>query len=482
MSVISPTARLGIISALLGITAFSAQAEESAPQSFMEAIKAGKSLSSLRLRYEDVNQDGLQPPTTIGTQVNPGANEELRDTSALTLRTLLGWQTAPYQNFSFTGQIINVTKLTDNFNDSTNGTMINAVSNDPSNVDRAKIVDPDITELNLLFVDWTGIKDTRIRLGRQQINLDNYRFIGDVVFRQVMQVFDGVTMLNTSLPNTEIYLGHIERVRQLTTELRDDGALEIINMKYHVTPTTSLTGYGYLSSFDDLGFGRAWFGNAAGAAGLAQGKNGAVNQQADQGNKIIGVRLEGMQPINKEWKALYNAEYAKQTDYSGGDSRIDAHYYKIGGGVGYNGFSLRVDQELLSSNDGQYGFQMPYGTNHLFQGWVDKFLATPQEGMRDTFVTAGYKAGNFAFFFDYHILDSDVSFNTVGGGTGSKFGKEWNAAVTYTFDKHWMAKLEYGNFKEGDHYAALPAADTVAGNRGRFRDTDKTWLTVMYSF
>ncbi|MPS49942.1 alginate export family protein [Methylobacillus sp.] len=482
MSVISPTARLGMISALLGITAFSAQAEERVPQSFMEAIKAGKSLSSLRLRYEHVDQDGLQPPTIIGAQANPTANEDLRSASALTLRTLLGWQTAPYQNISFAGQLINVTKFIDNFNDGTNGVLIDAISNNPSNIDRAKIVDPDITEINQLYVDWTGLKDTRIRFGRQQINLDNFRFIGDVIFRQVMQVFDGVTMLNQSISNTELYVGHIERVRQLTTELRDDGALEIINMKYRLSPTESLSGYGYFSSFDDLGFGRAWFGNAAGTAGIAQGKNGAINQEADQGNKIIGVRLDGVHPVNQSWKGLYTAEYAKQTDYSGGDSRIDAHYYKIGGGFAYNGFSLRADQELLSSNDGQYGFQMPYGTNHLFQGWVDKFLSTPQEGIKDTFITAGYKAGNFTFFMDYHILDSDVGFNTVGGGTGSRLGKEWNASVTYNFAENWMARFEYGSFKEGDHYTSLPAANTVAGNRGRFRDTEKTWVTLMYSF
>ena len=77
------------------------------------------------------------------------------------------------------------------------------------------------TGINQLYVDWTGIKNTRFRLGRQQLNLDNVRFIGDIGFRQVMQVFDGVSVLNKSIPDTEVFLAHFEQVTQITTEQRD---------------------------------------------------------------------------------------------------------------------------------------------------------------------------------------------------------------------------------------------------------------------
>jgi len=33
----------------------------------------------------------------------------------------------------------------------------------------------------------------------------------------------------------------------------------------------------------------------------------------------------------------------------------------------------------------------------LFQGWVDKFLVTPKQGIRDTFITATYQYGNLGF-------------------------------------------------------------------------------------
>jgi hypothetical protein len=461
-------------------------AEPAEEYTFMDSIKQGKPLTSFRLRYESVQQDGLQPPTIVGTKINPTAAKDLKDADGITLRSLIGWQSAPFHNFSFAAQMINVSKFQDNFNDSTNGTLINSVSNQPDKVEYAKIIDPDDTDINQLFVDWTGIKNTRFRVGRQAVNLDNVRFVGDIGFRQVMQVFDGATVLNKSLPDTEIYVGHMERVKQITTKTRDEGALEMVNVRYRFSPTEFLVGYGYLSSFDDLGLGRAWFGNAPATGGVAVGKNGNKNQTANQGNKTLGLRLDGTHPFNPNFRAHYTAEYAKQSDYSDGDSRIDAHYYKFGGGLGFDNFNMRIDQELLSSNNSQYAFQTPFGTNHLFQGWVDKFLATPVEGIQDTFVTATYKFDDFLFFADYHWLKSDEDFHTVGGRAatnGSKYGKEWNVAATWTPNKNWLAKIEYGKFTEDDNYALLAnTANNVAGNRGRIRNTEKLWLTAMYTF
>ncbi len=472
---------LNLCMALAGFagSAYAEEPEAIDDYTFMDAIKGGKNLTSFRLRYETVSQDGLQPNNTIGTALNPTRFEDVKDAEALTLRSLIGWQTAPYHNFSFAAQLIDVSKLMDNFNDSTNDTLVNAASNQVRNIEYAKVVDPSYTGLNQLYIDWTGIKNTRARLGRQQVNLDNVRFIGDIGFRQVMQVFDGVSVLNKSLPDTEIFAAHFEKVTQITTEQRD-GNLEIANIKYRISPTESLVGYGYLSNIDQLGYGNAWFG--AGALNNA----GVPNINADQSNKIFGLRLDGTHPFNPNFRAHYTAEYAKQTDYADGDKRIDAHYYKIGGGLGFDNFNFRVDQELLSSNDNEYAFQTPYGTNHLFQGWVDKFLATPRSGIKDTFVTATYKWDDFLFFADYHLINSDEDFNTVGGGAttnGDKYGKEWNVAATWNIDKNWMTKVEYGKFTEEDHYAAGPnTANSIAGNRGRIRDTEKLWLTAMYTF
>lgn len=444
----------------VSFTAMAEDAAETTDYTLLDAIKGGKNMTSFRLRYEEVQQDGKGPAGT------PAATKDLKDGEAFTLRSLIGWQTAPFHNLSFAAQLINVAKLQDDYNDGTSSRNINGLSNQAGMEQYAKIVDPDNTGINQLFVDWTGIKNTKVRLGRQAINLDNVRFIGDIGFRQVMQVFDGISVLNKSIPDTEVFAAHIEDVKQINTRTRYDGTLEIANVKYRFSPTESLSGYGYLSKFDNLGFGLGWFGAAVPA-----------NAKASQANKTLGLRLDGVHKLNDDWKGMYTAEYAKQDDYDGGDSRIDAHYYKVGGGAMYGNFGLRVDEELLSSNNGLFAFQTPFGTNHLFQGWVDKFLVTPKQGIKDDFVTATYKIGDFSFFADYHILTADENFNKIGGGTGDKYGKEWNVSAAYAVNKNILTKVEYGQFKEDDAYKALPTAKA-----GNFRDTNKLWLTAMYTF
>jgi len=432
---------LGVSILLAGACPVSAAAESepaSAPASISEAISSGKPMTSFRLRYEHVDQDGLT------------------DANGLTLRSLIGWKTAPYHDVSLAAQLINVAQLQDHFNDGVPYSgPIYAYSNHPGKQTYAKIVDPDYTGVNQLYLESSAISNTAIRLGRQQVNLDNVRFIGDIGFRQVMQVYDGVSVLNKSIADTEIYMAHFESVRQINTKLRTDGALEVANVKYKFTPTESISAYGYFSSFDNLGYGKVWLGN----------------DNADQSNRTLGLRLDGARKLSDDWKLLYTAEYARQQDYSGGDSRIDAHYYKLGAGAALGNFSLRADQELLSSNNGQYAFQTPFGTNHLFQGWVDRFLVTPKEGIRDTFITATYKIGDFAFFADYHWLNSDKNFNRVGGGSGDQYGTEWNLAASYSYHKNLLTKVEYGQYSERDQYAA-----------GRIKDTDKLWLTLLYTF
>ncbi|MEZ0238968.1 MAG: hypothetical protein ACAH06_13000, partial [Methylophilaceae bacterium] len=74
--------------------------------SLMEAITAGKPMTNFRLRYEHVDDD-------------VPAHTENAD--AWTLRSLIGWQTAPFHDFSVAAQIINVAQFNDDFYDTSNG-------------------------------------------------------------------------------------------------------------------------------------------------------------------------------------------------------------------------------------------------------------------------------------------------------------------------------------------------------------------------
>lgn len=425
-----------ILAGLLA-TAVQANAEETEAlpdYTLMDAIKGGKNMTNFRFRYEYADLEG-KPKTA----------------HAPTLRSLIGWQTAPFHNFSVGVQIIDVSKLDNRYDDRELG--------DPERGkgDYPIIADPAHTDINQLFVDWTGIKNTRVRLGRQVVNLDNVRFIGDIAFRQVMQVFDGISLLNKSIPDTEIFVAHFDRIKQISTRLQK-GDLEVVNVKYRLSPAESITGYGYFSRFDKP--------TVANTSVLGAGTN--------QSNKTLGLRLDGSRKLSDDWRWLYTAEYAKQTDYSGGDSRIDAHYARAGIGAGYQSWYARIDHEKLSSNNGQYAFQTPMGTNHLFQGWADHFLVTPREGIRDTYLTLGGKPmEKLALYAEYHVLNADENFAKFGGGSGDHYGREFDFSATYNVSSQFFLKAEYANFREKDRVAAAA---------GRKADLERIWLTAMYTF
>ena len=463
--------------ALLG-NAQTSLAEDVADSEYtlLDSIKQGKPLTSFRLRYENVDQDGFQQKIVGAGPIVP--NKKLDTANAFTLRSLIGWQTAPFHNLSFAAQITDVHAFDDNYNDRRHNLT------DPGNNNYANIVDPSYTDINQLFVDWTGIKNTKLRLGRQVVNLDNVRFVGDIGFRQNTQVFDGLSVINKSIPDTEIFAAHFDRVRQVNTELRS-GNIDIVNAKYRISPTESVVGYGYFIDVANLSQNN---GTPTAASFVAQGGNGLGASQdltktatTDASSKTFGARLDGVHKIDDDWKALYTAEYAKQDDYKGGSPFIDAHYYKFGGGAVYGVWSLRIDQELLSSNDGKYAFQTPLGTNHLFQGWADHFLVTPRQGIQDTYVTFAGSIEKAKISAEYHVYKSDEKFETLGSTAanrkfGDKYGTEFDAGVSYPFTDKILGKLEYAKFNEKDVYGPTL--------KSGFRKGDKEiiWATAMYTF
>jgi hypothetical protein len=381
----------------------------------LEAITAGKLTLNLRARYEHVDQAG---------------KTDYAD--AFTNRTLLGWRTLPYYGISLYAEAIDVTRIgVQNYND-----MSTASARYPT------VADPEHTGVNQLYVDYTGLPDTKIRFGRQSLKLDNVRYVGNVEFRQVMQVLTGLWVENKSLPGVELDYGHFVRVKNIF-DVERQARIDLFRAAWTFMPDNQLIGFAYLQD-------QPMTGQQA-ATGLADGSN-----------RILGVRANGAFPIDGHWKLPYTAEYAKQDSYADGSSLVDAKYWRLGVGGQYDKTFVRADYEVLGSNNGLYAFQTPLGTNHLFQGWVDMFLVTPKQGMRDAWLSAGTNVHGVQLYTEYHDFRTDVG--------SLKIGTEWDVGVTYAFTKQLTGKIEYGQFKEGD---VLPT---------RYRDTSKFWVTGIFNF
>jgi hypothetical protein len=398
------------------------------------------------------------------------------------MRSLIGWQTKPLNNFSIAAQLINVAQFNNEFYDGTKDIVGGKQGAAGVPLDKKKyprVVDPDYTGVNQFFLEWTGLPDTKVRVGRQSVKLDNVRFVGNVEFRQLMQVFDGIAIENKSIKDVEFYAAHFEAVRRITSEYISDGNIDIAHATWKYSPTESLTGYGYFQNMPMNGF------NAYTSFPHKDNAGKTINHAGtgldDNSSQTFGLRADGSHKVNADWKVLYTAEYAKQDDYRGGDSAIDAHYWRLGAGAGFGNWSVRLDRELLSSNDSLYGFQTPLATGHLFQGLGDFFLTTPKQGIEDTFVTLNGKVMDVQLSAEYHWLNSDEDFKTgtnTTNFTGNKYGKELDLVASYNYDKNWSGKLEYFSFNEDDCYGGA----CTNANTSRKRDTDKFLATLMYTF
>lgn len=388
-------------------------------QELRDALGGGKLLFQLRPRYEYVDQ------STKPDQAN-----------AFTLRTLLGWETRPYHDFTGVLQFINVTYL---FNNDFNSSAATAASSPYPTVP-----DPNNTNVTQMYVDWNGLDKTSVKYGRQIAKLNNLRVLGDVNFRQTPQTFDALSITNTSLPDTDIYAAYL--YRQLTTQGTQLGMqTPVVNVRYSFLPGESIIGYGL---FQD----QANTGQNAGTG------------FSDDSNRIVGVRLDGAHPLSEKWKGLYTAEYAQQKPYADGNSAIDAFYYHLALGAGWGSYYGMVHQEKLSSNNGRYGFQTPLATLHLFQGWADQFVVTPKQGIVDTWVNAGATVfEKVQLYGEYHWFKSD--FGSID------FGQEIDLSAAYPLAKGLIGKIEFADYHTGDPTSVTGKPNVL-----------KLWLTLTFTY
>jgi hypothetical protein len=123
---------------------------------------------------------------------------------------------------------------------------------------------------------------------------------------------------------------------------------------------------------------------------------------------------------------------------------------------------VALGYELLGS-DGVAAFSTPLATLHAFQGWADKFLATPAAGVEDAYVRFNYPLGKRGQFTNVGVVAVFHDYNADVGS--AHFGEELNLQLVARTERMALT-AKYADYR----------AD------GLFTDTEKLWLSVDYSF
>ncbi|HFC54329.1 MAG TPA: hypothetical protein ENJ43_07840 [Gammaproteobacteria bacterium] len=373
---------------------------------FTDALTGGTPSLDMRLRMENVSDDAKPD-----------------DANALTLRTRLGYMTQDYAGWKIFGEMTNTSAFGDHdyASPDAKGAMKTTY---------AKVADPELSRINQAWVSYSGVSDTVFKLGRQRVILDNARFVGNVGWRQTEQVYDALVVANTSLPDTTLIYGFVSRAYNIVgAEVPSQS--HVVNISYNGLPFGKITGYAYLL---DL-----------------QKDSGALDSQT------LGLRFGGKQALSDDFNLLYALEFANQGEYADANDGRDANYTKLELGGSFAGVTAKVGQEKLGG-DGTYSFQTILATKHAFNGWADKFLTTPANGLVDNYFSIGAKPMGIKLLAVYHTFSADEG--------GDDYGKELNLLAAKKLGKNYSVGLKYANYEADTH-----------GD-----DTNKVWLWGQLKF
>jgi hypothetical protein len=392
-----------------------APAPATKPASLQEALLQGKPALNARLRYESVDQDGFT------------------DADALTLRIRAGYTTGVYRGFQamIEGEA-NVPLVKDYFD---------ATGTNTSN--HAVVADPEVYELNQAWLSYTYEK-TRLAVGRQRVVLDNGRFVGDVAWRQNQQTFDGVVLTDKTVDDLSLTYGYLARVNRVF----DDRAPQydwvsdshVVHASYSGLHCGTLSAYAYLLDFTET-------------------QDGAMANST----QTYGLSFAGSAKLTDDVDALYRFEYATQRDYASSPLDYQADYYLAELGAKFlKNYGISIGYEVLGSDNGVAAFRTPLATLHAFNGWADRFLVTPADGLEDTYIkaTAALPA-NLTFTGFYHWFRTN--------DTDREIGTELDLQLAYKFNKQ-LSFLAKAALYDGESGSPAPGK------------TNKYWLQADYAF
>ncbi len=361
----------------------------------------------LRLRHERVDDDAFA-----------------REAEASTARARLGLRFQPTPAWSALVEIEHTGHLFgERFNSSANG--------------RAQyplVADPDNTELNQAFLRWAPREGSSATLGRQRLIWGNHRFIGNVGWRQNEQTFDALDLqhrVGARLNLRYSYLDRVQRVFGADHPVRTQARWDL---DAHLLGASATLGPGTLEAY------------------LHRIENRSLPLSS---HRNLGLRYAAKGQWREGLGWLANLEYARQRPHADGSAGNRASYRLAEGGLVWRGHTFQFGQEILGGN-GSYGFATPLATLHAFNGWADRFLVTPPNGLRDT--SLGWKKG-------FGPWTANLVWHDFRADRGdARYGREWDASLGRDFGTRWNLLLKAARYD----------------SRGFGADVAKLWVSLEY--
>ena len=379
----------------------------------------------------DTPAAGLPGTTTLQWRARVESVDDAafaEDATAATLRTRLTWVSPARQGWQFSVEVDDIRALdTESYNSTTNGQTLRPV-----------IADPVDTELNRAVLEWKQ-PTFDVALGRQRLLLDNQRFIGSVGWRQNEQTYDGALLRWHATPVVDVSVAWISNVNRVfgprsgTQSANWHGDSAILHARAKLGRLGDVSAFSYALDFD----------NAAGNSAMTS-----------------GLLWSGVADLGRRWKMPWSASIASQRDRGGNPVDYSANYWQLELGVRRGPATLRLGQEHLAGDAvlANHRFQTPLATLHAFQGWADKFLITPSQGIDDRYLTVETTIRGVVAQAQWHDF-------RAAAGSG-RYGQELDLSLSRKFGKRYELLGKYADYSAS----------------GFSSDTRKAWLMLTATF
>ena len=368
------------------------------------AIADGSTALRIRYRLEHVDQADFDEQALASTALARWTWNSAQDNA---------WSAGLEADYVFVAGI-------EDFNSTTNG-----------KTQFPTVADPEGGDLNQAFLKYSG-EGVTVTAGRQRINLGNQRFVGGVAFRQNEQTYDGlrVQLSRGGAMLDYTYVNNINRIFGPGDGAQPGdwyGDSHFLRGSIRPAPDQEIAAFAYLLDLSN--------------------DNGPPNSNAS-----YGVSYRGAFDF-----VTLDATFARQSDWADNPTAYDAPHFSVQGVFPLGGGALTVGYDIMGSDDGRYSFRTPAATLHRYQGWTDKFLIAPPDGVKDAWFSIAGNIGGARLTGVYH----DFSAHEGGRSYGSELGFD----VTYTLPNRVSLEFKIATY-DPDGFAT---------------DTTKAWFLVGYA-
>jgi hypothetical protein len=273
-------------------------------------------------------------------------------------------------------------------------------------------------------------KSLALTVGRQELMLNDGRFLGSSSWRQIHGSFDAAR-LDAQLPqNFSFTYAYINRfLREVGYDATDGHPhmhTHMFNLVWNQPDHINVAIYGLLADY-------------------------TAPAQFALSSQTYGLRANGPYRFNENWSLVYTAEFAKQMNYGTNPNRVDENYYLGELGPDWRDFSLKAGYAGLGGRSATDLLTTPFAPPR--NGWTDLFFNNPStvggNGLEALYVTASgpirFLGGAVAtvIYYDYHSdyphihygseLDSSMAYKV------KKVSNRWE--IGWRFGQYWSDHL-----------------------------------------